>query len=187
MATAQTTTVVRVEEEWELVVATPDSNSDGPQITCVMSPLGHVASLHAVFDLNHQSLPSFTPGGLQLQAWSGEWPVSQRKFPDTSVMAHAGETVCWTQSLEIVEGNLVMEITDGSSTTWGSFGGQGYLKTTVDTTLADLNAYDPAVSIAHSGVGYAANRVQSLVLKAVRLTTSTGEVLVQDDYPRTIY
>lgn len=188
IATAQTLpTVVRVEEEWELVVATPDPNSDAPQITCVMSPVGNAASFHAAFEINYQSLPSFTPGGLQLQVWNGEWPVSQRKFPNESVLATAGETICWTQSLEIVEGNLVMEIIDGSSTTWGSFGGQGYLKATVNTTLADINAYDPAVSIAHSGVSYAANRVQSLVLKSVRLTTSTGEVLVQDDYPRTVH
>jgi hypothetical protein len=170
-----------------LVVATPDSNSDSPQITCIISPMGNVASVYTAFDLNHQSLPSYSPGGLQLQVWNGDVAVSQRKFPNDSVLTHAGETICWTQSLEIVEGSLVMEIIDGSSTTWGSFGGQGYLRATVNTTLADLNAYNPAVSIANSGVSYAANRVQSLVLKSVQLTTSTGEVLVQDDYPRTIH
>jgi len=102
------------------------------------------------------------------------------------VFAHAGEMVRWTQSLEIVDGALVMEITDGSSTTWGSFGGQGYLKATVDITLADLNAYDPSVSVANSGVGYAGNRVESLVLRRVRMTTSAGDVL-EDDTARSVH
>jgi len=187
IATAQTLpTVVRVEEDWELLIATPDSNSDAPQITCVMSPVGNMLSYYAAFDVNHQSLPSFSPGGLQLQAWGGDSPISQRKFPNESVFAHAGEMVRWTQSLEIVDGALVMEITDGSSTTWGSFGGQGYLKATVDITLADLNAYDPSVSVANSGVGYAGNRVESLVLRRVRMTTSAGDVL-EDDTARSVH
>src|SRR3989337_1098241 len=74
--------IVRVEEDWELVVATPDPDSDGPQVACVISPVGDLDSVHAAFELNNQSLPSFVPGGLQLQIWSGEMPLSQRKFPN---------------------------------------------------------------------------------------------------------
>ena len=39
--------VVRVEEDWELVVGTPDANSDAPQVTCVISPTGDVDDVHA--------------------------------------------------------------------------------------------------------------------------------------------
>jgi len=52
--------------------------------------------------------------------------------------------------------------------------------------LPNLNGYDPNASVQNSGVGFASNRVQSLVLKAVRLVTSTGEVL-QDTTLRPVY
>jgi len=71
---------------------------------------------------------------------------------------------------------LQFEIINGSSATWGNFGGQGYLRANVATNLADLNQYTPQLSVDNSGVGYAANRVHSLVLKKVRLVTATGQV-----------
>lgn len=178
--------VVRVEEDWELVIGIPDSNSDAPQITSVFSPTGNVESLHAAFEVNHQSLPDFAPGGLQLQLWNGEFPQASRKFPSGAVMSHVGESVHWTQCMELADGVLTFEIRGGNSATWGPFGGQGYLKAAVNTTLDNLNAYNPAVSVENSGVGYAANRVQSLILRKVRLVTSTGEVL-EDDTVRTVH
>jgi hypothetical protein len=188
-ASAQTATeIVRVEEEWELIVATPDPNSDSPQVTCVISPLGHTQSLHAAFEMNYQSLPEFVPGGLQLQLWNGEEPLASRKFPNGSVMQQQDETVRWKQCLELANGLLTFEITGGTSAAWGAFGGQGYLKASVPTTLENLNGYNPAVSVNNSGVGYAANRVQSLVLRKVRLVTSGGEILEAEPqysvYPR---
>jgi len=180
--------VVRVEEDWELVVATPDPNSDAPQVTCVISPVENVDSVHAAFELNHQSMPDFVAGGLQLQIWNNEEHLGSRKFPNGSLLQTAGETVRWTQSLELSEGLLTFEITDGTSAAWGNFGGQGYLKASISSQLENLNGYSPTVSIANSGVGYAANRVASLVLRKVRLVTSTGEVLEAEPqvsvYPR---
>jgi len=170
-------TIVRVEEDWELVVATPDTDSNGPQLACVISPVGDLNSVYATFELNHQSLPSYVPGGLQLQVWNGETPVSHRKFPTEAILSDPGETVRWTQSVEVVDGGVAFEITNGSSTTWGAFGGQGYLKSTVSTCLADLNGYKPTVSVDNSGVSYAGNRVESLTLRRVRVFASTGEML----------
>ena len=168
--------VVRVEEDWELVIGTPDSGSNAPQITCVLSPVGNVDSLYAALTVNHQSLPDYLPGGLQLQVWDDELPQLSRKFPNCAVMALAGETVYWTQSMELGSGVLTFETIGGSSATWGNFGGQGYLKTSVNTTIPNLNGYNPTVSVENSGISYAANRVQSLVLRRVRLFTSTGEM-----------
>jgi len=178
--------IVRVEEDWELVVGTPDADSDAPQLTCVISPVGDVQSAYAAFDLNHQSLPEYVAGGLQLQVWMDEIPLISRKFPNGAVMAQPGEIVGWTQSMELDDGVLVFEVTDGSSSTWGSFGGQGYLKIYMYTSLTNLNGYSPTVSVNNSGIGYAANRVQLLVLRRVRLITSTGEVL-EDTTARVVH
>ena len=178
--------VVAVEEDWELVVGTPDPNSDGPQLACTMSPLGDVESHHCMLEINHHTIPCFAPGGLQLEVWNGETPVHERKFPDPSLLSTPGEVVRWTQRMELDDTGLVFEIINGTSTTWGNFGGQGYLKATVTTDLQNLNAYHPSVSVANSGISYAANRVQSLVLRKVRVYTSTGEVL-EDNTVRPVH
>ena len=179
-------TVVRVEEDWELVIGTPDADSVAPQVTCVISPSGDVASCHAALELNQQSLPSFVAGGVQLQVWEGEVPLSYRPFSNGAVLQQPGETIRWTQTMELADGNLTFEVINGTSTTWGGFGGQGYLKASVATELNSLNGYDPAVSAKNSGAGHAANRVQSLVLRRVRVYTSSGEQM-EDATARTAH
>ncbi len=186
VAAAQTPSVVRVEEDWELVVATPDPGSAGPQVTCAISPGPDLAGVYGTFEINHRSLPSFQPGGLQVQSWNGEQPLAQSPSPTSGVMSTSGETVRWTQVMRLSEGRIVFEVINGSSTTWGAFGGQGYLKLAVPTSLADLNAYSPSVSVNNSGVGFASNRVQSLVLKRVRYQLSNGMVL-EDGTARVVY
>jgi hypothetical protein len=180
------TEIVTVEEDWELVLGTPEPDLAAPQLVCTMSPMGDMRGLYCTLEVNHQTVPYFTPGGLQFQVWSGESLVTERRAPTQSILSHPSEVVRWTQKMHLADGTLHLEIVDGSSTTWGSFGGQGYLKADVPTTLANLNNYNPAVSVENSGISYAANRVQSLVLKRVRVTTSQGEVL-EDSTPRTVH
>lgn len=172
--------IVRVEEDWEMVVLTPDDDSSGPQITSVISPVGHLDSLHATFELNHQSLPEFVPGGIQLQTWEGEYPLLFSKFPNPDLMNTRNEVVTWTQSMKIAEGHLLFAISGGDSTTWGKFGGQGYLRISKATSLENLNGYNPAVSVENSGIPYASNRVKRLVLKRVRVTTADGNQHVDE-------
>ncbi|HUT94737.1 MAG TPA: hypothetical protein VMY37_35095 [Thermoguttaceae bacterium] len=187
IASAETVpTIVGVEEDWELVLATPDPDSAGPQVICAMSPFANVESLHCTLELNHRTVPVFAPGGLQFEVWNGEQLVTERRAPTQSILSQPGEVICWTQKMELSDGTLHMEVVEGSSTTWGSFGGLGYLKADVSTTLENLNSYHPSVSVENSGISYAANRVQSLVLKRVRVTTSEGEVL-EDSTARPVY
>ena len=179
--------IVRVEEDWELVVDTPDANNVAPQVTCAISPTGQLNSLYATIEFNHQSQPDFVAGGMQLQLWNGESPVSTHKYPNNAVMSQPGETVSWTQAMTLTGGNLVYSVVNGESVTWGSFG-WACLHVSAASDLPNLNGYDANVSVQNSGVGFASNRVQSLVLKAVRLVTSTGEVLADTTlrpvYPR---
>lgn len=154
--------VVRVEEDWELVVATPDPDSVSPQITCAISPAGGVDGLHATFELNSQSLATFAPGGLQLQLWNGETAVAASRHPEYKVLDRSGETIRWTNVMRLQDGKVIFWIKDGCSNTWGSFGGTSDLRLNVDSELADLNGYIPESSIENSGVSYAGNRVTSL-------------------------
>lgn len=183
---AQTPTVIQVQEDWELVIGTPSQTSDAPQVTCLISPVGNADSLHATFVVNHHDMPAFTAGGLQLQAWNGEEILASVRYPDQAVLNTPGETIRWTQVMKVGTEGLSFEVVNGTSTTWGAFGGQGTLKTIVSTTLENLNGYDPEVSVKNSGVSYAANRVQSLVLKRVRAYSATG-LIGEDSNPRVVH
>jgi len=177
--------VVRVEEDWELVVSAPDLEHAGPQITCVISPTAQLDGVYSVLEINQQTLPEYAPGGLQLQLWEGETPLSDGHFPNCALLAYPGETITWTQCMQLRDGLLQFEVLNGRSLSWGDFGGQGYLKTTVQSSLEDLNAYQPQVSVANSGVPYGGNRVESLVLKRVRYYTADGRVF-EDSTPRVV-
>jgi len=178
--------VVRVEEFWELVVGLPDSTTSGPQITCTISPRANLDGRYSIFTLNHRSHPSFAPGGTQLQVWNGESTVEARNHPNTALLNTTGETIKWTMKMSLISGLLVFDVDDGDSTTWSNFGANGHLWASVSTNVSNLNGYNPAVSVANSGVNFASNRVQSLVLKKVRLVLASGEVL-EDTTARVVH
>src|SRR5689334_22537223 len=82
--------VVRVEEDWVLVVGQPDPNLDAPQVSCGISPLGDFDSAYVVFNLNHRSQPVYVPGGLQLQVWCNGSPLLSDDDPDNQIMSQNG-------------------------------------------------------------------------------------------------
>jgi hypothetical protein len=170
--------VWKVEEDWELLLSEPDPNVTAPQVTTAISPVGDLGSLHAIFNLNHQALETFAPGGMQLQVWNGETPISHYRLNPDSVWSESDETVTWTQVMRMDNNALVFRIKNGHSVTWGDFGGDSLLTERVSTALEDLNDYDPAVSVANSGVVFAGNRVATLTLVEVRVYTTDGQEFV---------
>ncbi|NQU24220.1 MAG: hypothetical protein HQ567_23305 [Candidatus Nealsonbacteria bacterium] len=187
VAFAQEQRVVRVEEDWELVIDEPAPDRNAPQVTTMFSPLDSPEGwLHATLDVNYQTLPDFSAGGMQLTVWHWYVPFREQVLPNYSYLANDGETVRWTQVMDLADCGLIFEVINGSSTTWGDFGGQGYLKKIIYTSLPSLNAYSPDISAAHSGVSYAGNRVKSLVLKRVRRTLDTEEV-IEDTTERVVH
>jgi hypothetical protein len=177
--------VIRVEEDWELVVATPEPLSNSPQVTCILSPLADLSGPYAVLELNDQTYPDYAPGGLQLQLWNAGDSIPTRRSVNTNVLSQNEETITWTTTMELKSGMLTIQIS-GSSTTWGQFGGEEELKISVPCGLANLNGYSPDVSVNRSFIGFASNRVRSLTLTQVRLITSTQQQL-QDTTSRVVY
>lgn len=171
--------IVKVEEDWELVIGSPDADNDSPQLTCVVSPTGDLNSLYMALDLNHHTLPVYNSGGFQLQVWNDDVPVATASLESYALLNRANEKVTWTSRMSVGYGVLSFDVVGGSSTTWGAFGEDSGLQRAVTTQLTNLNAYDPAVSVANSRVGFGGNRVKSLVLTRVRLYTSTGDVVEQ--------
>lgn len=171
-----------VQEDWVLIVSTPDFVAVGPQITTCMSPVSDDSQPFVAFDMNYREFPSFRAGGLQLQVWSGETVLSTSS-QGTSQFATPGETVTWTQqmSLNSGAGTLTYNVNNGQSTTWGTFGqGSGAnLSVSYPTTVTDLSGYSPATSQAASGATWESNHVTSMTLVQVRYY-SGGQLVTTD-------
>jgi hypothetical protein len=176
-------TITRVEEDWRIVVDQPDLETTSPQITVVCSPDGDLVGPYAVFELNYQNLPEFAAGGLQLQSWVNDQSVRVVPHERVNSLATPGEELTFTMSLATVDGDLVMSVTNGQSTTWGAFGQGNSLSLRDSFGVSDLNAYTSAASLKYSKPGFGGNRVRELTLVEVRYYS--GEQLVRtDDTPR---
>jgi hypothetical protein len=165
--------IVEIEEHWELAIGEPDAAVSAPQATMVMSPHDHLAGQFFLFTINHRNVPSYEPGGVQVQLWNGDEPVTAESWGNTT-LDQASDTVSWVERLKVEEGTLSFEVLDGSSSAWGGFGGS-CLSISTPTELENLNGYRPMISINESQVGYAGNRVQRLLLKKLRWQTADGE------------
>jgi hypothetical protein len=176
---AQYHRVVKVEEHWELQLGQPDTESSAPQITMVMSPVAGLDDSYFLFTLNHHTDPNYGAGGMQVQRWSGDELSDSRLGNEEGALSQDQEVVTWVQQISVEDGYLKFRVHDGASQTWGSFGGDD-LSLSVPTTLQNLNHYRPGTSIAETQVGYAENRVGSLVLTKLVWVTEDGTVYVQN-------
>jgi hypothetical protein len=174
-----------VEEDWELVIETPDPLEAGPQVTTSMRPDAGEESLFIDFDLNYREYPEFHPGGLQIQVWSGD-DCTQTATQGDEQLEMAGETINWTQRMSVSAGTLTYTISNGLSLTWGPFGqAGGQLSVSVPSPATGLSSYSPDDSATRSGVSWQSNRVTSLTLKQVRYY-SAGVLVKTDTTPRTV-
>ena len=167
--------VVLIEEHWELHVGGPDAARSAPQVTMVMSPTGDVENDFFIVTLNHWSYPEYAAGGIQVQRWHSEDCYDVAHGSNQDPLADDEEVIRWVQRIRLVDGQLKFEVVSGYSQSWGTFGDNGELALTQPTELTRLNQYRPAVSIEQSGIGYAGNRVSSLVLKRIQWLTVDGE------------
>jgi hypothetical protein len=166
--------VVDVEEHWELQLGAPDTDLGAPQATMVMSPTGDLNSTYFVATLNYQNFPAYQAGGLQVEQWDTNGLVNCGTGTSAGPLDRSDDVISWTQHLSLHDGQLTFQVTDGSSNSWGSFGGDA-LRIDTATSLGGLNNYRPAISLNESQVGYADNRVKSLVLKQLIWRTADGQ------------
>jgi hypothetical protein len=171
--------ITKVEEDWELVVSEPDPDNNAPQVFIVNTPTGHLDGTYSVFEINNLSLPDYYGGGLQLQTWWGEVNTANKHHSSLMTMATTGETVTFTTSMKVYDNTLRFKVKNGTSTTWGTFGGDS-LTHYRWTNLTDLGAYSPEHSAANSRVGFSGNRVAKLELKRVRYYSGNDLVSTQE-------
>src|SRR5262249_49506770 len=145
-----------------------------------LSPVSDGSAPFFVFNLNYREYPSFSPGGLEVQSWSGDQLLSST-VRGTTQCSTSGETITWTQSIQLSSGAVNFAISSGRSTTWGKFGQGQQLNVggSFTTSLTSLSGYSPSTTVANSGVGWESNRVTSMTLLQVRYYAG-GKLLSTD-------
>lgn len=175
--------VLRVEEDWKLILNEPDEGVDSPQFHTVMSPYGDVDSTYAQVLWNYREAPDYREGGVQLQCYDGDYLLRRRSIEYGQLSTRA-ESITWTQALETTGFEIVFEVFNGSSDTWGSFGHD--MRISSEVSIAGLSYYDPKVSQQNSCITYGSNRVDKLVITQVRWYGATGLIAV-DSTERVVF
>lgn len=169
--------ILRVEEDWVMVLNEPDYNTDAPQLHTMMSPYPEIGSFFGQISWNYRDQPEYRSGGMQMSLWNDDDFLARRNL-EWARLDTVAETVTWTQVMDLDSGYVYFRVENGSSITWGTFGGA---LTTVSALydLADLNGYDPAVSVENACITFGANRVDLLAMVSVRYYDENG--LVAED------
>jgi len=183
-ADPEPTTVVRVEEDWQLVLIEPDNVAESPQFHTIMAPSTRLDYVYLQSTWNYHESPDYMPGGLQLQAWRGDDCVFAEGYLPSQRLSTQGETITWTQALSTDGHFLRFEILNGNSSTWGTFGGST-MRLVGNIQVPNLNGYTPEMSVENSGVTYGTNRVIVLAITGVRYYGSEG-LLYEDYTPRVV-
>jgi hypothetical protein len=167
--------IIRIEEDWVVQVGAPDVNTTAPQITTVVGPDSDLRRSYVMFELNHRTQPSFNSGGMQLQTWIGDSIAAYRNYPNSAKLSSNDETITYTVAMSLVDGKIKYEVVNGQSSTWGAFGGQGYLTYSLSTFRTSLtDTYSLDTSVTNSRIGFAANRVKKFARTQVRFYNSSG-------------
>lgn len=176
---------IRVEEDWYVQIGTPEPVADSPQISTVMAPSWTLVGQYAVFDMNCATQPGFSSGGVQLQLWQDNAISQSCSNTNWVSLRFVDEVIRYTSAMSISAGNLVFEILNGTSTSWGAFG-NGELKLQTPTWRDQLNGYDLNFTTWNSRIGFASHRVRQLILERVRYFKSNGTVIT-DNTPRVLH
>lgn len=174
---------VRIEQDWELVLNTPDLSFPSPQIVIPMKgrPDG---TKTAYFLVNHHDFPEFQKGGGQIQLWEGD--VMAVKSFEGPTLIRDGEVVTWTQYLERKNGKFQFGLSAVAGEAWGTNTAEtlgGPVSFTDGNT--HFTEYDSSYSVDNVVIMFGDGRVHSLKLKAVR--KYRGDGTYDTEAERTVY
>lgn len=160
--------LVKVEEDWEVLITEADDASSSPQIINVIAPGQSLTGPYAMVEVNHSTFPYFSEGGLQLQGRRGDSLISAQSFASGQTLRHDYDRLKYTIGLRQYEDNLLLIVKNVASKSWG-----GNLKNDV-MLLAfprenfSLSDYSPEFSVSASSVHVGAHRVASMYMTKSR-------------------
>lgn len=163
---------IRIEEDWELVLNTPDLSFPTPQIAVSMKPSA-ASTKTCLFLVNHHDTPAFQAGGGQIQLWEGD--LKSYKSFSGPILQTVGERVTWTQYMQRDGAHIQFGLSAVSGDAWGdntaeTLGGPIYWK---DGNPEFWN-YDSAVSVDQATITFGPERIELLKLVEVRKYMKDG-------------
>lgn len=176
--------LIRVEEDWSLTLGTPEPSTGSPQVGTQMLPNSATEENYAIFCINFQEIPTFHEGGLEIQLWEGDWNTDVTASEDVK-LSTPGEVITWTQIMKISSGKLAFSVRNGSSASFGAFGGDSF-RVVSESNYTDLDGYKVESSLENSGITFGSNRVKSLKIVEVRKHFSDGTVET-DSTPKVVF
>jgi hypothetical protein len=170
------TAIICIDQDWELVVGTPDPDHCSPQIFALLYPASG-GDFSCQFLINYCDQPDFSAGGVQIQIWQDTSVLDgEDNAPNQAVLQNVNETITFTLRMQLVKGNLQFSAVNVSSASWGDVNN---LFTSVPYAQNSLASYSTADTLANSGILLGSNRVTSLRITQVRKTNSSGIVTTE--------
>lgn len=168
--------IIKIEEDWELVLTEPDTNKYSPQINLFLAPFGNDLQRYFQLQFNHAAQDDFSGGGFRVAAMIGETNYDQARGNALGALSYNQDIVRWTSVIAIQNGEYLFAVKNGSCQSWGTFGGPEYLVRMPSGENASLEAYAPQNSVDLIDIGFGKNRVTSLKLLRVRQYDTDGQV-----------
>jgi hypothetical protein len=163
---------VRIEQDWELDLGTPDPAQPTPQVAVQIDPYPN-SSTSAVLLLNYQDTPNFQSGGMQLQLWNQNVSLGTSTIAGGQTLGTSGEKITWTQYLRVSGNQLNFGISGGQFPTWGQpASDQSAVSTTTD--LTSFSGYSTNDSVSKSTILLGSSAVGCLKITAVRKYDAAG-------------
>ncbi|MCM2374985.1 hypothetical protein [Aporhodopirellula aestuarii] len=165
---------VKIEEDWELKLFQPDPLSNSPQLNIYLTPDSTHPESYFQLQLNHAAEAGFSAGGLRVSAVENDSPVSEARSLTGALLTHDGDVIRWTSVLMVRNGDFYFAIKNGTSKSWGEFGGPEYLLQVPAGEVQNLSKYSPRQSIGDVDIGFGRNRVKSLSIRRIRAYREDG-------------
>ncbi|MGC1273359.1 MAG: hypothetical protein WBC44_06595 [Planctomycetaceae bacterium] len=183
---AQAQQFARIEEDWELILNTPDLSFPSPQLVVSMKP-NDASDLQALFLINHHDTPTFNAGGGQIQIWDGEALRSYKSFTGPTLIRE-GERVTWTQYMDRTATQFQFGLKAVEGEAWGTNTAETLGGPIAASSLnLSLDGYDSNDSIEHATLTFGEERVRSLRLVEVRKYRYAGDPDPVTEGPRTVF
>jgi hypothetical protein len=179
--------VAYVEEDWVVEIGVPDPDGHAPQIITAMSSTDRLEDVHALFELNHSTLPDYQAGGMALQIWSSGSNLHYMVHPKKGTLDCENEVITYKMTMKVTGGVIRFEIKDGDSCTWGTDWGIGGFWRQVPTAQTSLPLYSPETSAKFSRVGFAKHCVKKFYMKESRTYDALGQLITRDTTERVVH
>lgn len=171
-AAAQIGPIVRVEQDWEVVIKSPDTNRATPQLALWMRP---DPALDAGFlvTINYQDTPAFATGGVGIQGWHQDACLGSRSHL-LGRSPEKDERIEITTFMEIANGKASFGVSKGKSKTFGDLSKAGLTVANVQAGTTSLARYSTQDSVDNCLFTASPERVGMVKITQVRAYDAKG-------------